>query len=98
MSESGTDKNIGPNLLSGADSSFQRQSCTEARSKSRRSIQLVEILMTLKTDLNDCADLFVAVAKNSSMTGQSIVVGKSMVACSQTRLTTVQDSGLSDIH
>lgn len=54
--------------------------------------------MTLKTDLNDCADLFVAVAKNSSITGQSIVVGKSMVACSQTRLTTVQDSGLSDIH
>ncbi|KAI4224726.1 MAG: hypothetical protein L6R36_004456 [Xanthoria steineri] len=35
-----------------------------------------------ETDLNDCADLFVAVAKNSSMTGQSIVV----------------DSGLSDIH
>ncbi|KAL8822057.1 MAG: hypothetical protein Q9223_000049 [Gallowayella weberi] len=35
-----------------------------------------------ETDLDDCAELFVAVAKNSSMTGQSIVV----------------DSGLSDIH
>ncbi|KAI4285310.1 MAG: hypothetical protein L6R38_000734 [Xanthoria sp. 2 TBL-2021] len=35
-----------------------------------------------QTDLDDCAELFVAVAKNSSMTGQSIVV----------------DSGLSDIH
>lgn len=54
--------------------------------------------MMLKTDLNDCADLFIAVAKNSSMTGQSIVVGKFIVVCSQTRLTKVQDSGLSDIH
>lgn len=36
--------------------------------------------MMLKTDLDDCAELFVAVAKNSSMTGQSIVVGKSIVA------------------
>ncbi|KAL8674955.1 MAG: hypothetical protein Q9168_000658 [Polycauliona sp. 1 TL-2023] len=32
-----------------------------------------------ETDLDDCADFFIAVAKNSSMTGRSIVVGKSIV-------------------
>ncbi|KAL8775707.1 MAG: hypothetical protein Q9209_000203 [Squamulea sp. 1 TL-2023] len=32
-----------------------------------------------ETDLDDCAELFVAVAKNASMTGQSVVVGKSTI-------------------
>lgn len=29
-----------------------------------------------KTDLDDCADAFVALAKNSSMTGQSVQIGE----------------------
>ena len=48
-----------------------------------------------QTDLDDCADLFVSIAKNKSMTGQEVVVGKlnrcrmcstlivQMVACAQ---------------
>lgn len=30
----------------------------------------------MKTDLDDCVDAFVAAAKNSSMTGQNIQIGK----------------------
>jgi hypothetical protein len=29
-----------------------------------------------ETDLEDCADIYVAIAKNSSMTGQRVAVGK----------------------
>jgi hypothetical protein len=29
-----------------------------------------------ETDLDDCADMYVAIAKNSSMTGQRVQVGK----------------------
>lgn len=29
-----------------------------------------------QTDLDDCADAFVALAKNSSMTGQSVQIGE----------------------
>ena len=28
------------------------------------------------TDIGDCADMFVAIAKNTSMTGQRVTVGK----------------------
>lgn len=33
-------------------------------------------LIIIETNLDDCADAFISLAKNSSMTGQSIVVGK----------------------
>lgn len=33
-------------------------------------------MMRLQTDLGDCADAYVMVAKNTSMTGQNIQVGK----------------------
>ena len=32
--------------------------------------------LKMETDLEDCADAFVSIAKNSSMTGQKIAVGK----------------------
>lgn len=33
-----------------------------------------------QTDLEDCADAFVAAAKNSSMTGQNIQIGKTDIS------------------
>ncbi|KAL8953736.1 MAG: hypothetical protein Q9222_000418 [Ikaeria aurantiellina] len=41
-----------------------------------RVSQLGRRLTRMQTDLDDCADSFVAAAKNASMTGQAIVVGK----------------------
>lgn len=35
--------------------------------------------MHMQTGLEDCADAFVAAAKNSSMTGQNIQIGKSRI-------------------
>jgi len=32
--------------------------------------------LKMTTDLNDCADAFVMIAKNTSMTGQKIAVGE----------------------
>jgi hypothetical protein len=41
-------------------------------------IKMLEEKAVLKqaTDLEDCADMYVAIAKNTSMTGQKIAVGK----------------------
>lgn len=38
----------------------------------------VAVLMSAKTDLEDCANTFIDVAKNSSMTCQTVVVGEWM--------------------
>ena len=44
---------------------------------SRRILQIGRDPLTfIQTDLEDCADAFVAAAKNSSMTGQNIQIGK----------------------
>lgn len=36
-------------------------------------------LTSKKTDLDDCADAYVALAKNSSMTGQNIQIGRNIL-------------------
>lgn len=40
-----------------------------------RLLILIETIWK-QTDLDDCADAFVALAKNSSMTGQSLQIGE----------------------
>lgn len=35
-------------------------------------------VLKMETDLNDCANAYVMIAKNSSMTGQKIQIGKSL--------------------
>lgn len=40
-----------------------------------RLLILIETIWK-QTDLDDCADAFVALAKNSSMTGQSVQIGE----------------------
>ncbi|KAL9000783.1 MAG: hypothetical protein Q9188_005584 [Gyalolechia gomerana] len=44
-----------------------------------RNRQRIGVLTLEKTGLEDCADSFIAIAKNSSMTCQAVVVGKFIV-------------------
>ena len=46
-------------------------------------------LTLLQTDLEDCAEAFVAAARNSSLTGQNIQIGVYLSARYQSCLTTV---------
>lgn len=64
------------------------------------------MLTSKQTDLEDCAQTFVDIARNSSMTGQKIVVGEFFFSFSLlcrgdvrwgTKLIMVVDSGLSQI-
>ena len=56
--------------------------------------RLRELTHTTKVDLDDCADAFVATAKNGSMTGRSIVIGKKPNLCSKLFVADDPDAGL----
>ena len=47
-----------------------------------------------QTELNDCADAFVATAKNSSITGQTIQIGRSIPWLVGSNPNILTDSGL----
>lgn len=51
--------------------------------------------MFQQTDLDDCAQAFIDIAKNTSMTGQKIQIGRSLkFANEKAMLTRKTDSGL----
>ena len=45
------------------------------------------LLIVEQTKLDDCADMFITIAKNTSMTGQKIEIGKNCALSSMTLLT-----------
>lgn len=67
---------MGRSLHTGDGSANEGQSLVEERSKFGNMKHEVFFKLTLmQTDLEDCAEAFVAAARNSSLTGQNIQIG-----------------------
>ena len=84
-----TDGDLGCQIHTREASGDERQSLSEERGRLGDIQREVSCkLIFEQTDLEDCADAFVAAARNSSMTGQNIQIGVYFSASCQPCLTT----------
>lgn len=84
-----TDADLGCQIHTREAPGDERKSLSEERGwLDNIQLELSCKLIFEQTDLEDCADAFVAAARNSSMTGQNIQIGVYLSASCQPCLTT----------
>lgn len=76
-----TNAGLGRQIPTGDHSEVERQSPLEERGWFGNLQREVSCRLILEqTDLEDCADAYIAAARNSSMTGQNIQIGAYLIA------------------